>query len=173
MKTIKKGFIGEKSRFAIEYEFLTYNNKRLFEKNLIWIKNQYVGNYNDENILGVFGGSIFNDLRRKQELPTELKGKSYEEIYEFLFNTEDSKYDKFMALYGAAFDDFFVYNFILDNEFCFLWKLANELNFPSAFEGYSRNIQVACVSREYVLRIVHEFDSMQESFRTHFEQDKT
>jgi len=141
--------IGNKNLFAIEFE-ITEFEKFFFAHSRIWINNCYIGNYGDDcPIYGVYHylnylnshicdfqtnqfAGMQSDMIYKTMVPYSSK-----EDYFSLSNTQKdnlSNYDKYIAGFNEAYDDFVIRCFIEEKQVCFLWKLqalSNKKQYPN------------------------------------------
>jgi len=157
--------LGDKHNFAIEYEVTkkyvqaSDRHKLLYGRSRIFIKNEQIGNWNEENLLGVFVSSLAK-IEKIKDTNIEILRKSNDEQLKFLFVNRSSEENEWLNLYQVLqvenFDDFNFSIFRINSKLIFMWNLAqNPVNY---YPGYSNDIFVKRIERDIVIRTIREFE---------------
>jgi Immunity protein 42 len=129
--------IGNKNHFAVEIDFMTMT-PRLWGKTALWINGIQVGDFEDENILGPFIGSLARVISYSNSLwNPQFEGLNCEEIFytiDPVFDDPDSFYDLpdaeqealeqldiFSFAWGENFDDWVIYVIVKDELCKMIW----------------------------------------------------
>ena len=131
--------IGDKKSFAVQIHISRYE-PWLWGKTCIWINNSQIGDFEDENILGPFIGSLMRVAIKSQGLWfKEFEGLDCREIFTTInpfYGDPDkfydlpgdqqekyTKYDIFLFQFGENFDNWLLYP-IVKGEMCkFIWRM--------------------------------------------------
>ena len=138
-----KKLIGDKKSFAIDISILNYEPS-IWGKSCIWINNDKLGDFEDENVLAPFIGSLMRIAIGYQELwYDEFEGLECEalfnEIFPFYNRSDDfyaltseeqkyyTRYDIFIFEFGENFDNWMVTSVVTKNICKFLWVDGKEI----------------------------------------------
>ncbi len=142
-----KKLIGDKRVFALEIEIIKFKPTP-WGKNCLWINNQQIGNFNDENVFSPFIRSMQRIAVEPHELWfEELDGLGCKEMFNKVFpffhephlfyelSDEEQdmycKYDTFIFNFGENFDSWAITSVFSGKACKFLWlknpKIDNEI----------------------------------------------
>jgi hypothetical protein len=165
--------LGDKDKFAIEYEPYPMSNIRMVVSR-IWVQGNYFGNIKDpgpvSGLLKCFGRLI--DNQEKFQEP-DFSGKTPHEIlsliFPYTFLGEDffslepeeqdrlDKYQKFFFQFGEGYDDFMVGIFLENNVCHFIWQLWIAEDTWNFYVGYDREIHHRMVSMDDLTVVFDQF----------------
>lgn len=129
--------IGNKQTFAVQVEILKFE-PWVWGKSAIWVGGEILGDYDDENIMGPFIGTLMDiALHSDKYWDEELKGLDDKDIFYTIhpfYNNPDGfydlsdeeakkyyKYDKYLMGWGENFDDYTI-SIVDKKELClFIW----------------------------------------------------
>lgn len=150
---VVKRLIGCVDSFAIEYA-IESNSPKKMGKIRIWLKGNYLGAYDDVNILSV-------TLHQLEKLSPECleeivaKGKSEEEIYSYIKSGTCADNGKFMLSLGESFDDFSIVVYLSGEKIKFLWELHEDPFYT--YPNYPRGLLSADIPVETLREVISEF----------------
>lgn len=167
--------LGDKDKFAIEYEPYPMNNIRMMVSR-IWVRGKYFGNIKDpgpiSGILRCFSRLISNQEKFQEP---DFSGKTPHEIlslifpYQFLgedfFTLEPEeqerldKYQKFFFQFGEGYDDFMIGIFLENNVCHFIWKLWISEDPWNFYVDYDRGIHHGVISIYDLTVVFNDFRS--------------
>ena len=123
--------IGDKDNFAIKIHKIDHT----YGKIAFFINGFELGYYNEEvNILTVMHQLLKTVDYRDLNL-FEKYNENLTEIFNFLLNSDDEKYDPTILSFGPSFDDFYVRGLTHKDEIFIIWKLSETPFFEYEFES--------------------------------------
>jgi hypothetical protein len=115
--------VGNKNRFAIEFEICNEWGKMQDGKIILFINNFQVGSYDDINYLSIPCEELLSVLDSENRYYPEFKNKKISEIVKIFNTSDEDRYYSVIHL-GESFDDFIIRAYKVDShKICFLWKL--------------------------------------------------
>jgi Immunity protein 42 len=117
--------IGDKNRFAIEFEICNLWGKMQDGKIILFINNSQIGSYDDNVYLNIPCEGLLSIIDSGNILYPEFRNKKPSVVMK-IFNTSfEEKYDSCLLHFGESFDDFLFRAYKVNpDKICFLWKLA-------------------------------------------------
>ena len=135
--------VGNKNRFAIEFEITNHYGDWNDGKIALFINNLQIGYFGDIDYLSFLYDAIDRVLKSNDILFPEFKNKKASEVMKLFnvsknLNSGDDKYHGSLIQAGEAFDDFLFLAYKTDSEtIWFLWKLLKKPFFKYNFTDYT------------------------------------
>lgn len=128
--------IGDKNRFAIEFEICNLWGKMQDGKIVIFINNSQVGSYEDNVYMNIPCRVLLDVLDSENRYYPEFSNQKLSEIVKIFNTSVEDKYYCLLHL-GESFDDFLVRAYKGDpDKICFLWKLLKKPFFKYPVHDY-------------------------------------
>lgn len=148
----KKLIIGDKMRFAIEYE-IQKGGRYVMGRLRLWLSGQYIGAYDDIAMLSAILFQMEGVEITKLEGCEFLK-ETANRIYDLIESNVAFDSRRHLLMLGESFDDFSIYWFYCKGNLHFVWKLTDSPVF--AYPDYPKGVQYAQISVEEFIMVVSE-----------------
>ena len=158
--------LGLKEKFAIDFEikkrYCWEGTKYLVGQTQLYISGHRIGNWEDENIIGVFLTQLKGILNLEDNNKSTFKNISFEQIKTDFENRNNySEIGLVPKFLGENFDDYFIVLYKQSGKLSFIWRYVDE---PSKkYEDYSKDILIASVDLIYFEKVVNEFENVYNS----------
>jgi len=145
--------IGDKSRFAIEYEIQS-KKAHVMGTMRLWIEGIFIGAIQDVNILSAI-------LCHLETPSPKIQGYYYfnkitfEDIYYLIYRNDDPNDAQYCFDPGESFDDFWIIYYCDNDYYNFIWRLHDNPYFE--YPNYPTEVQNARVAVDEYHKIVMAF----------------
>lgn len=130
--------VGNKNRFAVEFEITNHYGDWNDGKIALFINNLQIGYFGDIDYLNFLYDAIDRVLKLNNIFFPEFKNKKASEVMKIFNSSKDGKYDSSLIFAGEAFDDFLLRAYKTDSDrIWFLWKLVKKPFFNYKFPDHT------------------------------------
>ena len=150
--------IGKKQNFAVEFNVQSERyNRHLFGGIRLWLNGQYLGAYEDINILSVTWYQL-EQLLTRNNYNDDFSKMNDSEVFAFIKSEDNLETGRYFLCLGEGFDDFSAVVYRFNDMIKFIWKLYDDRPFSSfQYENYPHLIQAAEIKINEFHEIVTEF----------------
>jgi hypothetical protein len=150
--------IGDKFEFAVEYSF-TNDYPKDMGYGRIWVKNKFIGTYEDLIFLGGYLLGTLYEFRRAKDLNDELKHLTKEKLFDLFYNDEEGLYRKYHVGGSTFTDDFSIWTYKLEDTTCLLWKIVLRNDPFEDLKDYSKDVFLGTILTYKMNSIIDELET--------------
>lgn len=149
--------IGDKEDFAVEYSS-KHNYPDDIGYGRIWVKNKFIGTYQDLIFLGGYLLGTLNEFKRAKELRNDLRHLTKEQLFNSLsigVNTDTYAY----LVKGSTFiDDFSIWTYKIEKLTYFLWQITRTDSFDD-LNDYKQDVFLECVKTDTLNNVINKLEA--------------
>ncbi|HSF53308.1 MAG TPA: hypothetical protein VLA71_06125 [Algoriphagus sp.] len=149
--------IGDKSDFAVEYSYSNnYPNDMGFGR--IWIRNEFIGTYEDLIYLSGYFLRILNEFKSAKELRDDLRHLTKDQLFNLFSSGEYEYSDKYLVRSSTFTDDFNIWTYRLENLTFILWKVLRT-DFFEDLNNYKQDVFLKSVLTDTLIEIITKVET--------------